>query len=334
MEKFFTGIYDYFEKNRRVFFIIFFLSFALAAWFASRVHFEEDISKVLPKDKKIEKLNQVFQSSKFIDKLVIMVSLKDPNQNADPDLLVSYADSFVQSIRINLLPYISKIQDKVDDQVALNFFRTITDHLPVFLNEQDWLAMDSLLKPETIRHTLEYDYRTLSSPAGLALKKMISADPTGIGFLGFKKLQQLQYDENFELYDDYIITKDHQHLLLFVTPAYPPNNTGQNAKLLKGIDQIRDEMNKSNDQKVEASYFGAAAVSVGNALQLRKDTIFTQGMTLLFLIAFITLYFKRKRAAIVILVPVIFGALFSLAAIYFIKGNISVIALGAGSVVL
>ena len=33
---------------------------------------------------------------------------------------------------------------------------------------------------------------------------MISNDPVGISFLGLKKLQQLQYDENFELYDNYV----------------------------------------------------------------------------------------------------------------------------------
>ncbi len=32
---------------------------------------------------------------------------------------------------------------------------------------------------------------------------------------------QLQYDENFELYDDYILTKDRKHLMLFITPKYP-----------------------------------------------------------------------------------------------------------------
>ena len=51
-----------------------------------------------------------------------------------------------------------------------------------------------------------------------------------------KKIQQLQYDENFELYDNYVVAKDQKHLLLFITPAYPPNNTGKNAEMLKLLD--------------------------------------------------------------------------------------------------
>jgi poly(A) polymerase Pap1 len=61
---------------------------------------------------------------------------------------------------------------------------------------------------------------------------MLSKDPVGISFIGLKKIQQLQYDDNFELYDSYIITKDQKHLLIFITPAFPSNNTGKNAELI------------------------------------------------------------------------------------------------------
>ena len=119
--------------------------------------------------------------------------------------------------------------------------------------------------------------------------------------------------------------------MLFITPAYPPNNTGKNTLLLKGLDNI---INNNSITSVTATYFGATAVSVGNALQLRQDSLLTQGITILFIIIFLGFYFRKKRAPFIILIPVLFGALFSLAAIYFIKGKISVIALGTGSVVL
>ena len=85
---------------------------------------------------------------------------------------------------------------------------------------------------------------------------------------------------------------------------------------------------------MRAEYFGATAVSASNAGQLKKDTIFTQGITVVFLVLFIGFYFRKKRAPFIILVPVVFGALFALALLYFIKGKISVIALGTGSVIL
>ncbi len=334
MAKFFTNIYRYFEKHRLVFFITFALSFVLAAYFATQVKFEEDISKILPKDKKIDQLNQVFTNSRFMDKLVVTVSLKDSNAMAQPDSLVAFADKFVNTVQSKLSNYISKINYKVDDSLAMELFGTVSSHLPIYLNDRDYVSIDSLIAPAKVKEILEQDFRTLTSPAGFALKKMISNDPVGISFLGLKKLQQLQYDENFELYDSYIVTKNHQDLMLFIQPAYPPDNTGKNALLLKGLDEIIDSLGTVGSKSPTASYFGATAVSVGNALQLRSDTLLTQGITVLFLIVFLGVYFRRKSAPFIILIPVVFGALFSLAAIYFIKGSISVIALGTGSVIL
>jgi hypothetical protein len=34
-----------------------------------------------------------------------------------------------------------------------------------------------------------------------------------------------------------VVTKDHKNLLMFITPAFPPNNTGKNAVLIKGLDK-------------------------------------------------------------------------------------------------
>ena len=353
MEKIFVRLFQFFAKHRLVFFLFFIGSFLLAGYFASRVRFEEDISRVLPKDKKVEKLNQVFQNSRFTERLVVMVSYKDSTVPAQPDSLVAYAGSFVQAVRLELSPYISKVTDRIDDSLTMELYNTISDHLPVYLDERDYASIDSLITPAKIRETLGSDYKTLVSPTGLALKSMIARDPVGISFLGLKKLQQLQYDDNFELYDEYVMTRDHKSLLLFIAPSNPVSNTAKNALLLKGIDRITDSLTEAGGAgigrpgqdagaanartphpAIGATYFGAVAVSVGNALQLRRDTLFTQGITVLFLIVFIGYYFGKKRAPFIILVPVLFGLLFALAAIYFIRGSISVIALGSGSIIL
>lgn len=333
MEKIFLPIFNYFEKRPVVFYISFLTCFLVSAFFASRIQLEEDISKILPNDNKIQKLNEVFQDSKFLEKLVITISSRDTTGDPQPDSLVTFADLFVLKLHEKLKPYIRSIQDKVDDALALEMFGSIHQNLPIYLDEKDYLTIDSLTTRETIRQTLENNIRTLSSPAGVAFKNIILKDPTGISLLGIKKLQQLQYDENFDLYDNYVVTKDQQHLMLFVTPAYPPDNTGKNAVFLKAINNIIDSL-QTTHRDVRASYFGASAVSAGNAAQLRKDTFLTQGIIIVFLIVFTGLYFRKKTAPFLVLVPVIFGCLFSLGLIYLIQGKISVIALATGSVVL
>jgi len=332
MERFFIAIYNYFEKHKgRMWFAAIF-SFLLVGFLASRIKLEEDITRILPHEKKLDKLQQVFQDARFSEKLSITLTQKDSSKEAQPDQLAAYADAFTEIAKTSLSPYIKSIQGGTDSTAA-NLMQAIQEDLPIFLTEQDYKAIDSLLTPEKLQQQLAYDYNTLISPAGLVLKQTIQKDPVGISWIGIKKLQRLQYDEQFDLYDGYIMTKDRRNLLIFVTPANAPNATGKNTEFFNELDKVLDSLNKQFPG-IDASYFGAAAVSAGNARQLKTDTLLTQGITVLLLIIFIGVYFRKKRAPVLIMLPVLFGGLFSLAIVYLIKGHISVVALGAGSIVL
>jgi uncharacterized protein len=334
MQHIFSHIYQYFSRHRAVFYIIFLGTFSIAAFFAIRVKFEEDIASILPKDEKVERLTRVFSNSKFADRLVVTFSFRDTANINSPDSLVEYAAAFTEAVRSGLSPYIGRLQDKVEDERTMQLMVAVSDHLPLYLDEKDYTLLDTLISPQKVGATLARNIRTLSSPAGLALKTIITRDPVGITSLGLAKMQGLQYDENFELYDNYVVSKDYKHLMLFITPKFPPGNTGKNAEMLEGLDNIIDSLSNSAYRNLEVSYFGAVAVSVGNALQLRKDSLYTQGFTLLFIVVFLGIYFKKKRAPFIILIPVVYGVAFSLAMIYFLQGKISVIAMGTGSIVL
>lgn len=332
MQNLFTNIYYFFKENRRLLFIVFFVSLTIFTFFATRVKFIEDVYAIIPKDEKTEKLSQVFQNSKFADKLAIMISLKDTTK-AEPDSLVAYADVLAERLQRTAPDVIKILRYRVDDDMMLQLFTIVQDHLPVFLNSTDYAAIDSLLQPAKLEQALQNNVKLLSSPAAFAVKDVITKDPTGISFIALKKLQQLQVDDNFELYDSHILTRDGKTLMMFITPVQAAGNNGAVKSLLQKIDASIAAIQKDFPY-VDASYFGGAVVSEGNAAQLRKDTLLTQGITVLFIILFIGFYFKKKRAPFLILVPVIYGAVFSLACIYFIKGSISVIALGTGAIVL
>jgi predicted RND superfamily exporter protein len=94
MQNLFSYIYSYFRKNPVIFYLLFLGTLAVAGFFAAGVRFEEDISSILPKDKKIEKLTRVFNNSKFADRLVITISSVDSNTVNSPDSLVAFAGLF------------------------------------------------------------------------------------------------------------------------------------------------------------------------------------------------------------------------------------------------
>lgn len=332
MQSFFISIYDFLRPKKSLLYSLFFVTLAVFLFFASRIRFVEDVYAIIPKDQKTEKLTQVFENSKFADKLAIMVSLKDTGRTA-ADSLVSYTDALADALQQTAKPYIKNIRYKVEDDFTMALFQTIQEHLPVFLSEKDYAKIDTLRQPEVLQTTLANDIKLLSAPTGFAINDVIRNDPSGISFLALKKLQQLQFDDNFELYDNHIITRDNKTMLLFITPVYTAGNTGMNKRFFNILDHTIDSLRRQHPH-IQPYYFGGAVVSEGNATQLRKDTLLTQGITIVFLVLFITLYFRKKRAPVLILVPVVYGAAFSLALIYLIKGSISVIALGTGSIVL
>ena len=331
MERFFITIYNYFEKHRARMWVAAICSFLVLGLLASRIKIEEDITRILPHEKNLDKMQQVFEDSRFADQLTITISLKDSNAVTNPDTLTAYADALTDALTANLSPYIKSIQGKIEDSAAMNLMQSIQDDLPAFLSPTDYDSINALTTPTQVQKQVAYDYNTLISPAGMVLKKAIAGDPSGISWIAIKKLQQQK--KNFELYDNYIITQDHKHVMIFITPANPPNAVSKNKVLLKALDHLLDSL-QGQHPTVDASYFGAAAVYAGNQSQLVTDTVLTQGVTILLLILFIGLYFRKKRAPVVIMLPVVFGGLFALALVYIIKGQISMVALGAGSIIL
>ncbi|ULQ51494.1 trifunctional MMPL family transporter/lysophospholipid acyltransferase/class I SAM-dependent methyltransferase [Flavihumibacter fluvii] len=332
MENIFVLVHRFFKKHRMLFWCALCTAFILPALVASRIHLEEDITSIIPKDDKTQALNEVFQQSKLLDKMIITVSVKDTTLT-EPDSLVQFSDELANAVQSGLPAYIADISHVVDDEASIGLLATINEHLPVFLEESDYASIDTLIGAGGVRSTLERNFRTLTGPAGLALKQFIAKDPSGISNLALKKLQLLQFDQQFELYDSHILTRDLKKAILFISPAFPKNNTGKNAIFLAGLDHIIDSLQQLHPA-IQAHYFGGTAVAVGNALQLRRDTLVTQGITVLFLVVFLALYFRRASAPVLTLVPAVFGALFALACIALLKGSISVIALGTGSVIL
>jgi uncharacterized protein len=329
----FLYIYSFFACHRKVFFTVFIGLFLVTGFFALKIKPEEDISKILPKDRQSEKLNEILRNARFADKLVLMISLKD-SSTTSPETLASFSDSFTSRLISQYPELIKAVDERVSDSVVPQLMAIVTDHLPLFLEPEDYRYLDSLRNPERIAEILSRDVQTLASPAGFVMKSFISRDPLGIGGPAFQKIRQLQYDENFDLYDGHILSRDGRYMLLFVSPGFPADNTGKNSQLLIGMDKIIADLQSKGFSGVDADYFGGVAVAAGNAVQLRKDSILTISITSLFLILFISWYFKTRKAPFLILLPVILGALFSLSVIYWIKGNISVIALAAGSIVL
>jgi len=334
MSSFFIRFFEITSKRKSLFFILITLILLVFAWFSWHLKLVEDISAMMPKDPRIEKVNRILQNSRFSDKLVINIFLKDSTLTADPDKLIAYADSLSGALQ-NMQPaYITDIRDRVSEQSIMEIFSTVHENIPVFLQDEDYARLDTLLRPENLDRQLGNNYKTLISPASMVMKKFVLQDPLGMSGNILKKLQHLQVEDNFDLYNEHIVTKDRKNLLCFIIPANSPNETGKNAILLKSLDSTIAALDKSFGGEIEAQYFGAVAMASGNAERIKSDLSLTISIAMVVLVVFMTLFFRRLEIVLVIFLPVLIGGVISLGLLYFIKHEISAIALGMGSVLL
>ncbi len=70
--------------------------------------------------KKLDKQQQVFEDSRFSEKLTICISQKDSTAAANPDELTAFADTFITLANADLPKYIKSIDGKPSDSAMMN----------------------------------------------------------------------------------------------------------------------------------------------------------------------------------------------------------------------
>lgn len=334
MTQFFIGLYNYFERHKILFYLSLTFCVLFMGYFALQVRFEENVTHFFPDTKDSQNTIKVFENLKIKDKIIVMLSSADTCHAVEPDSLIDTAGQLQQTLMDKAGGTLIKgIFAEVDQSLIGGATDFVYDHLPLFLTDTDYQRFDSLLTTEGIRDVMQKNYTRLLSPTGIALRSYILNDPLGLGNEALKHLQDFQLEASYEINQEHIFSKDGSTLLMFLTPVYSTGSTGKNEELIRILE---DELRQVQQQhpSIRAEYFGGPSVGVYNARQIKQDTILTSSIALLIIIVFISLVFKRKRSIPLIITPVLFGGLFALFLIFFIKGSISAIAVGAGSAVM
>ena len=333
MSKLFLGIYSFFENRKPLLYGVFAACLMVLIYFASQLRISENIFEMLPKDENSEQLTSFMENSKFSDRILTIIKQEDTLVESNPDVLIQLTDSFAQQINLNLKSYVHTLNFVANDSNINAVLGVIDNHLPVFLNDEDYQKIDSLTTAGGAKNKLKYNYESLIGPSGIGLKKFILNDPLGMNFMGYKKLEGFQMDKDIELYDNHFITSDHRTALIFIDPVFPSSQTKKNSEFFEQFDLLTAKFNE-NHKGFKAIYFGAPVVAAGNSIQIRTDTLFTVSITIVLLLLVIIFYFRKLTTPILVMIPVLFGALFALTIIGLLKGSVSIISLGAGSLVL
>ena len=326
-----AGLYHFFHKRPFVLAALMLCITALLVFFARHLKMEEDISKFLPADKNSVAASQAFKQLKIKDKFLILI--QDQNKAASSAELGTVADELADSLKTHCTWYLRDIRYKVNENTMHLVYAQVYKRLPIYLSEADYARIERNLTKDSIEESLAADYHQLLSPSGMVLGQYIIRDPLQYVSPVLARLQDLQFDAALSVHDGYIQTEDGKSLLLFLTPSVSASDYEQNSRFITQFEGILKSL-RQKYPNTEFGYYGSAPVSTGNSSQIRKDTFLTSLLALSLIIGILLWYFRRVSIILLILVPVVFGGLFSLSMLYLFRGEISIIAIGAGSIIL
>lgn len=321
-------VFNYLQKKKWLPIVISILLFAVLAFLALQLKIENDLSKLIPGNSSLEKINELQASSGLYDKIIFKI--KSPS--ADDEKLIAAADFLEQKINEKLQPLTKEIKIHIDETSFFDVQETVAQNLPCFLDSSDYKRLDTLLLGDNIATKIQNNAELLNTISGIGAKRFFVNDPLGLSLASLKKMQSLQVDDRIELNNGYLFTDDGKSVLAFVTlkDSVQAQNADQVVALLH---TIKTEV-ASEYKDLNVYVYGGLLVANSNKVQLQKDTKLTLSLTIIGIVLLTLISFKRKRMPFLMLLPAVFGIAFALAFVYLIQGNISGISLGAGAVVL
>ncbi|PHS04318.1 MAG: glycerol acyltransferase [Kordia sp.] len=310
--------------------MVFVLLFGLV-YLSLQLKFEEDITKLIPENEKSIILNKVLDQVDFADKIVIHLKVEE---KGNVNELTQVATELVAYIKEECSDYITEVQGVVNDDDFEETLDFVYDNLPLFLTQEDYITIKQNTTREAIQKRTSDNYKTLISPSGFVARNTILKDPFGISFLGLQKLKELQVGNDFTIKNSFIITKDKKHLLLFLKPTLASNETDKNTAFVILLNSIKTKLNATFKNKVSIGYYGATVVAVANANQIKTDIQLTVSIALSVLFLILILFYKKISIPLILFVPTVFGALLAVTTLYLLRGTISAISIGIGSILL
>ncbi len=332
MTNLFYRFYLFTSRHKPISAVIFLILFIASLSVGYHIRLEENIINLIPKSAEISKINSILEGFKMNGRLIMHVYHED-SLPEDTQQLIAISHQVSDSLTEKYGEYISDIDLEYNDSSIQALYEYFSDNLPFYLQEEDYKAIAPRLTPEGIDATMLKNYKTLVSPISIVSKKMLMEDPLSLAGLPLQRTKKLQLDDNIQLYQNHLISKDRKHILFFIELAQSPNETAKNGKLIAGMDALIEEF-KQTTPNIHIEYFGPAAVAVANAQRIKQDIMLTISLAMVALFLFIFLFYRSFSVFFAAVTPGLFGAGVAIACLSIWRDSVSVISLGVGSVLL
>jgi 1-acyl-sn-glycerol-3-phosphate acyltransferase len=301
------------------------------ALYCAGLDYREDIAEFLPGGEAHKRINAVYQQAGKSSRLIIHFAGTDTAGN-HTERIMEAIDCFTQQLtERDSLHRIPEMVSQVDESCLLELAAFIRQNAPYFLMEEDYRRLDTLLAAPQVAAQIREDKRLLMLPSGSVMKRHIQSDPLSLFSSLLLKLQGFQAGETSNVHNGYLFSPDGKKGMVILTSPYGVSETAGNGRLLAMIDAVGKDV-EQRFPGIKLSCFGAPAIAVTNAGQIKKDSLLAITLSAILIFVLLVCFFRSARNIGLIFLSVLFGWLFALALLTLFKGSISIIAVGIGSI--
>ncbi len=330
MHKIFVPIYNFFKGHKMLMYLIMGISTVVFIVYGLKLHFEEDITRLLPSSSVESQL--AFSSIQLKDKIYIQVTSAD--EPLSTDILTERADEFIELLyeKDSSNHFISNVLYKLEPEVAINALDFVLEHIPSFIDTSAYHDFEKALEPEAIEKQMWVNYEQMMEDETGDLTQAIMYDPLNLRNVVLGDVLQSAVG-NFNIIDGQLFCPDSTAAMAFLAPAFRSLDSKASTQFSRMLSHARKEFEATHPD-VKVYTHGDPIGSVSNAGRIRTDLVITVGISLVLILLLIGLCFRSFPFIWKLLLPIFYGTAFSLACIYWIKGGMSLMALGLGAIVL
>ena len=333
MHRIFLPIYHFFKAHKALMYILMIASTLVFAFFGSKLRFEEDIIKLLPHSATSNEI--AFSDISLADKVFLQLTSANPDEPVDPMRLGEMEEycNLIQE-RDSSTHYINNLLCTLDSDMAYAAMDYAISYLPTFVDPEWYPAFEDALRKERIDSIMAVNYDIVMADETGELSQMVALDPLSLrdiilpGIMGEDSAMG-----GFAIEDGHLFCPDKTVALAFLSPSFGYTNSGVATKFNNLLTKAAKDYCSENPD-VRILMHGNPQASFSNASTIKHDLVWTVGLSLLVILVMMILSFHSFRFVWQQVVPVVYGALFSLACIYWIKGYVSLMALGFGAIIL
>ena len=331
MTKMFIRLFDYFQTHRLAYWGSMAVLFVFFGYFAMQIHLEEDIDKLMPSSKNEDGTTKLaFADLKIKDKVFLLFA-KETKDVGYEDLATA-CDAFVDSLQQDST-LIEDVFYQLSEDLMPDGIDYMMEHLPAYIDTKAYEGFDTLLTTEHMAKQMEQNRDDLTGEIGEMFPEVIQVDPIGMRNVLAKQMKPLLSAGNYQTIDNHFFVPDSTVCIAFLTPRFSSTNTGQGSALFERLNALRAAFAKSHPN-IDISYHGTPASGYYNSSQIKHDLTTTIAGALVLVLVFLLICFRKIDTIPLLLLPVVFGTLFGLSMMYWLKGEFSLLALGIGGVVL